>query len=355
MYLRSLYLKNFRAYSEEHISFSPGVNLILGPNASGKTTLLEAIYLLMSGRSFRTTQTKELIREGADSFYVEATFVKHDVEQTLKVSYSVKERRITYNQTVLPSISGLYGLLQGTILTPDDAGLIKGQPRVRRAFLDMQLAQADPLYVHHLSRYHRAMRQRNHLLRAKSIHTIEPWEKEMVKGAIYLVNQRSQAVADLCEIGRHYYASLTDHSESFGLSYQTSLKKNLDELSSWYQEQLQRLRSKELLFGSTLTGPHRDDLVICLQDKEARHYASEGQQRSCTVALRLAEWELLKRRSEAAPLMLMDDLGISLDASRRERLYSLIRRLKQVFITTTDDLPEIEGSLKIEVGRQKPE
>src|ERR1700722_20945840 len=131
MYLRSLYLKNFRAYAEETITFSPQVNFIVGPNASGKTSILEAIYLLMSGRSFRTAQTKELIREGADSFYIEASFVKHGIEQSLKFAYGNNERRITYNQTSLPSVTGLLGLLHGTILVPDDAAIVKGQPRFR--------------------------------------------------------------------------------------------------------------------------------------------------------------------------------------------------------------------------------
>lgn len=340
MYLHSLYLKNFRLYTEKRLVFAPNLNVIVGPNASGKTTILEAIHLLMTGRSFRTSQNKELIQDGTDSFYAETTFVKHEVEQSLKLSYKSNERRIIYNQTVLQSSSGLLGLLQGTVLTPNDANLVKGQPGFRRQFLDLQLSQADPLYVHHLSRYHRAMAQRNHLLRTKTIHSIEMWEKEMVNSAIYLVESRAQAVAELSEIGDHFYGMLSDGCERFKLDYQTLLKKEgIEKVGSYYQEQLQKHRSREMAIGNTVTGPHRDDFIVCLQNKEARYFASEGQQRSCAVALRLAEWERLKRRGEATPIMLLDDLGFGLDATRRKRLLSIIQSLKQVFISTTEKLP----------------
>ena len=340
MYLHSLYLKNFRLYTEKNVVFAPNLNVIVGPNASGKTTILEAIHLLMTGRSFRTSQTKELIREGADSFYAETTFVKHDVEQSLKFSYKGNERRITYNQTALQSSSGLLGLLQGAVLTPNDASLVKGQPGFRRQYLDVQLSQADPLYVHHLSRYQRAMAQRNHLLRTKTIHSIGMWEKEMVTSAMYLVESRAHAVAELSEIGDHFYTILSGGAEGFKLDYRTLLKKEgVEKVESYYQEQLQRHRSREMAIGNTLIGPHRDDFIVYLQNKEARHFASEGQQRSCVVALRLAEWERLKKRGETTPIMLLDDIGFGLDSTRRKRLLSIIQSLKQVFISTTEELP----------------
>lgn len=338
MYLSSLYLRNFRAYSEKHFSFSPHTNVIVGPNAAGKTTLLEAIHLLMTGRSFRAAQMKELIREGADSFLIEAVFIKHGIEQTLKFAYSVNERRVIYNQTHLNSLSGLLGLLQGTVLIPDDAGLIKGQPRMRRDYLDIQLAQSDPLYVHYLSRYNRAMRQRNYLLKTKNPHAIDTWENEMAKSAAYLISQRINTVAELSEIGQGLYAKLAgEGQELFCLDYQTTINQSATEhIEASYKEQLQKNRHKEMMLGSTLAGPHRDDLAIQLQSKDARRFGSEGQQRSCAVVLRLAEWERLMRRGDSIPIMLLDDVGVSLDEKRRERLTSLIQSLKQVFITSTE-------------------
>jgi DNA replication and repair protein RecF len=341
MYLDSLYLKNFRLYKEKNLSFAPHLNVIIGPNGSGKTTILEAIHLLMTGRSFRTSQIKELIQKETDSFYAETNFIKYHVEQSLKFFYKVNERRITYNQTPLQSSSGLLGLLQGAILTPNDVNLIKGQPTFRRQFLDMQLSQADPLYVHHLSRYYRAMAQRNHLLRAKITHSIETWEKEMVKSGVYLVETRSQAISELSQIGDSFYTQLSTKAENFNLDYRTFLNKKMEaeKAEFYYQEQLQKHRSREMALGNSLIGPHRDDFIICLQNKEARYFASEGQQRSCAVALRLAEWERLKRRGESIPIMLLDDVGFGLDLSRRKHLLSIVQSLHQVFISTTEELP----------------
>ncbi len=161
MHLRSLFLQQFRNYKEAYFEFSPSLNLICGPNALGKTSLLEAIHYLMIGRSFRPGHHQDLIKVGCDTFYLEAIFCKYNVDQKLRLHANAKERRIIYNSTALASSSNLLGLIQGVVMTPDDVNLVKGPPALRRQFLDIQIAQIDPLYVHHLGRYSRAMRQRN--------------------------------------------------------------------------------------------------------------------------------------------------------------------------------------------------
>src|ERR1700722_9327244 len=169
MFLQSLYLRNFRNYDEAHFDFSPQVNRICGPNAVGKTSLLEAIYFLMAGCSCRNASTFELIKHGADFFHIQACLVKHGVEQWLKIFFSRHKKKILYNETPLPSLSCLLGILKGCVLSPDDADLVKGPPLLRRQFLDMQIAQCDPLYVHYLTRYNQAIQQRNCLLKQKNL------------------------------------------------------------------------------------------------------------------------------------------------------------------------------------------
>ena len=178
LYLRNLYLRQFRRYEEVHFQFNPTINSIVGPNAHGKTTILEAIQFLMSGRSFRTQQPSDLIRHEQNYFYIEADFIKQGIQQTLKISYDGKERKIVHNSTVCQSSTNLLGLLQGVVVIPDSASLVKGSPLLRRHFLDLQIAQVDPLYVHHLTRYARAMRQRNVLLKRKDLATIHGWNKK---------------------------------------------------------------------------------------------------------------------------------------------------------------------------------
>ena len=339
MILRSLYLHRFRNYEEAYIEFGPHVNLICGLNAQGKTTLLEAIHYLMVGRSFRASQNQELIKQGCSSFYIEGTFSKHGVEQKLRMSFDGKERKIIYNSTPLVATSSLLGILQGVLITPDDIQLIKGSPLLRRQFLDLQIAQIDPLYVHHLTRYTRAMRQRNQLLKAKQSTTMTSWEHEMSQSAAYLTLQRSQAIKDLQRECQSFHSYLTGNSDPLGLNYKTTQLEDatLPERRQYQLTQLQKNRIREMALGYTLTGPHKDDVLISISGKEARDFASEGQQRSCATALHLAEWHRLQRLGDVIPLMLIDDVGTSLDGSRKQRLLEQLKNLGQVFLTTTEE------------------
>jgi DNA replication and repair protein RecF len=342
MFLRALYLHQFRLYEEALFEFSPKVNIIRGSNARGKTSLLEAIYFLMTGRSFRTAQLSDLIRHGAQFFYLEASFVKHGIEQKVRIYCNGKERKVTHNNSPCQSAIALLGLLQGAVIHPDDAAIVKGAPAARRHLLDLQLAQSDPLYVHHLTRYGRAMRQRNALLRAKSAAAIESWEYEMANAASYIIQQRARAVDHLQKHGKVLYSGICGGSENLSLRYKAHgigdhPLTDLEALRSVYCDNYCKHRRREMDLGMTLTGPHKDDVMIVLDNKDARAFASEGQQRSCVVALRLAEWERLKGASQEVPLMLVDDLGMSLDNSRRSQLLGHFSALEQVFITTTEE------------------
>lgn len=337
MHLRSLYLKNFRIYEEAQFEFEPHVNLIVGPNAQGKTSIIEALYVLMTGRSFRTSHVHDLIRQGASHFFIEATFVKYGLEQRLKMWFDGSERKIQYNTTFYPSVASLLGVLQGVVMSPDDVTLVKGQPAMRRHFLDLQIAQVDPLYVHHLTRFNRALRQRNALLRAKKGETLESWEHELAVSASYLVRLRYQTAEELQRLAQNLHATLTADVTPFKLSYHSSAPADSTQQQSYFHEQFKKLRKREMELGFTLVGPHKDDLAIALQNKDVRHFASEGQQRSCVAALKLAEWERMRTQADEVPIMMIDDVGTSLDESRRERLLHHVETLGQVFLTATHD------------------
>lgn len=338
MHIRSLYLQQFRNYSEAYFEFSPSINLICGPNAQGKTSLLEAIHYLMIGRSFRPSQHQDLIKIDTSSFYLETLFCKHEVDQKLRISTDGKERKMIYNSTSLPSISNLLGLIQGVIMTPDDVSLIKGSPSLRRQFLDIQIAQVDPLYVHYLTRYVRAMRQRNVLLRQKKKTAIEGWEHEMALAAGYIVMQRRQNIHALQQASQKFYAYLTEEAEHLTLEYRSGATpcQSEVEIREYYLRQFHKNRERELILGYTLTGPHKDDLNVEIGGRDARIFASEGQQRSCVTALHVGEWEHLKKTAGDTPLFMIDDVGISLDDNRRDRLISYLTSMGQVFLTTTD-------------------
>lgn len=341
MYLKSLYLHNFRVYREAHFEFSPHLNVICGANAIGKTSLLEAIHLLSTGRSFRTHQTAHLIRGGCPHFYLEALFIKHGIEQKLRISYSATDKKIFFNNTPCPSIASLYGILLSVVLSPIDLELINGPPQGRRSYLDSQLSQIDPLYFHHTMRYSRAMRQRNFLLKAKNFLSIETWEHEMAVSASYIVCKRRKLLDEMKDKIGTIYCWISGGAFPLTLSYKSGSKIPEDEsfLRTYFLEQYSKNRHRESLFASTLIGPHRDDLVMAICGREARSFASEGEKRSSSAALRLAEWQQLKNSVGQEPLMLVDEVGASLDKHRYEKLISHFDGLSQVFVTATEKPP----------------
>ena len=318
MIVQNLYLEHFRCYEKAYFEFSPHLNLICGPNARGKTSLLEALHLLMIGRSFRTTQNRDLIKHQASYYQLQINFIKHGVEQTLRFVSSTEEKKIFLNTTALHSLSSLLGLIPGVLQTPDDISLIKGSPQKRRQFLDIQIAQTDPLYVHHLMRYKKAMQQRNQLLRLKKLAAIEVWEEEMGQSAAYLTLKRYHTIQNLQYHCKSLYPSLTAEAAHFTLKYRTqafitdSIKHH--EIKSFFLKQYQKFRERE----------------------KVRFFASEGQQRSCITTLHLAEWLNLKQTGKELPLFLIDDASLGLDKERSKRLILQFSQLGQIFLTTTD-------------------
>jgi DNA replication and repair protein RecF len=338
MHLRSLYLQQFRNYRESYFEFHPSLNLICGPNAQGKTSLLEAIHYLMFGRSFRPGLHQDLIHTGCNSFYLEAIFCKHEVDQKLRLYVEGKERKMIHNSTSLPSVSNLLGLMQGVVMTPDDVNLVKGPPPLRRQFLDMQLAQVDPLYIHYLARYNKAMQHRNQLLKQKKLLSIESWEHEMAQASSYLVLQRRRCLQALQIYCQKFYSYLTEDREILTLEYRSiaSAYQSEKEIKEFFLKLLKDNRAREMNVGHTLFGPHKDDMWIGIEGRDARFFASEGQQRSCVAALHMGEWQCLKQVADEVPLFMIDDVSISLDEKRRSRLLDQLASLGQVFLTTTD-------------------
>lgn len=348
MFLKSLVLRNFRIYREAKFTFHEQVNLIHGDNAQGKTTLLEAIHLLMCGRSFRTPQLSDMIKHGENGFQVDAIFEKYGVEQSLRFAYDGKERQITHNNTKGKTAS-LLGLLLGVVMTPEDIALVKGAPAQRRQFLDLQIAQSDPLYIHHFMRYSRAMKQRNTLLRLKQLDSIESWELEMARAAAYLTKQRHHTSHALKELCAQTFCHLGRDEAGFELMYKTGaeIRDDIPKLTEYFIALYRKNRPREIVFSTTLSGPHKDDLKLSLDAQEVRHFASEGQQRTCVTAMRFAEWQQLAAVSGQPPLLLIDDVGVSLDPSRREKLFGRFNSFQQVFLTSTEQLSMPSNSIKL--------
>ena len=335
-YLKRLLLRNFRNYKQADVVFSPLTNLIQGDNGHGKTNLLEAIHFVSTGRSFRASNLSDLISFGESFFYLEAEFHKDKINQTLKIYYDDTTRKVQYNQTVHPTLTSLLGILPSVLISPDDLSLISGSPTERRRFLDLHIAQTDPLYVNHLGRYFKAMKQRNHLLRSKSESAIEAWEQMMAQSASYLVLKRKQAVASLKDPSSQWMEILSRSQDRIDISYQSSLNFPTEgsDPTAHFQKIWQKNRPKEMQIGLTFVGPHRDDLLIHLADKLAKVFSSEGQKRSCISALRFAQWEQMAEVLGHPPMLGIDDFGIQLDKERQLELKSHLSKFRQVFLTS---------------------
>jgi len=355
MKLKALSLRNFRNYDEADIPLSEGINLIHGKNGAGKTSLLEAIYLLSTGRSFITPHLSDLIKTGGNHFFIEAHFTRDGVDQTMGIGFDGKTRQIHYNSTQFQSFSNVIGILPSVLYSPKDSALISGAPQERRRFLNIQLAQIDPLYVHHLMRYHKAMKHRNALLKVKSELSIESWEKMMAESARYLMHKREELILSLRPKVSQNTLSLSNESDVFDLHYTPSISmKKIDEI----ERLLQKSRPKELLIGNTLIGPHRDDMHITYRKKDAKFFASEGQKRTLIAALKIAEWEELKDKLSLPPLFSIDDFGVHLDQTRLMTLKDKLSSFGQVLLTTPIEDPDtkifIENGTYVKANASAP-
>jgi DNA replication and repair protein RecF len=346
-----LALADFRGYRELEAAFEPGPQLVWGPNAAGKTSLLEAIVLLAWGRSHRTTSDGELIRWATDASRVEGT-IGHEVVEVGVVrtgaSGSGGRKRIRVNG-VGRRASTLASLLRVVVFAPEEMLLIAGAPGLRRAAIDQLAASRSPIYADALATYGRVLQQRNGLLRAIREETASRDELRFWDGAF--LDAGGQIVAErlrlLDELASPLAAAHAEIAPEEGAEAALTVRSvtNAPALPGEtprdaLERRLVETAEKEIWNGSTLVGPHRDDIVFELAGRDLAAFASRGQQRTAILAFKLAELDLLTAFDGRPPLLLLDDVFSELDPERRSHLVRRIAALPQAFVTTTtlDDL-----------------
>jgi DNA replication and repair protein RecF len=348
--LESISLRDVRAYGALDVVFGPGPQLIWGANATGKTSLLEAIVLLAWGRSHRTSADGEMIRWGADVARVEGR-VGHDVLDVALVrpgSAVAGRKRIRING-VPRRASSLSGTLRAVLFAPEEMLLIAGAPGLRRSALDQLAGQRSPVYQRDLAAYTRALQQRNSLLRAirdeqASRDQLRYWDEPFLEAGAAIISARHHLLVDLADPLARAHAEIAP--EEAGLSrlvlrYATNAPAEPGESPrETLARRLAETADKEIWNGATLIGPHRDDLVFEFDGRDLAGFASRGQQRTAILALKLAELDLLAELDGRPPLLLLDDVFSELDPERRSHLVRRIQSLPQAFVTTTtlDDL-----------------
>ena len=348
MEIKTVYVCRFRGLRSQSIHFDTGINELIGTNAEGKSSVLEAVHLLILGISFRTHQLSHLIQHGESSFLVEAEVSLDGIHRTISLSYDGERRRVSIDGIAQESSSSLLGNLLGVTATLEDQELVFGPPAVRRRFLDEQIAQIDPKYTQLLSRYRRALSQRNQLLKRKELHTIEAWEEQLALSGSYLIEQRNRTVEQLRpKVEQAYQNLFPNEQQLFSMTYHSSLESD----PSWLQEQYATKREQELRLGTTLVGPHRDDIEWKTGSVALKNVASLGQARAVALALRFGEWSLLEERSHSRPIFMIDDAESTLDSRRRDTVLSICKEnYPQVIITAHNGSTENGKKLFVEQG-----
>jgi DNA replication and repair protein RecF len=392
MHVPSLSLREFRTYHRLDLALPTGTTLIYGPNAAGKTSLLESLFFLATTRSPRAGADRELVRWEAEPQLGTPPFARVAaevvrVEGTTRLEVIV-QRRADEDGDLLAASQKLIrvdgkpvraidfvGRLRVVLFTPADLALVDGSPAERRRFLDLTLSQLDPQYVRLLAHYNKVVQQRNSLLRSsrerqRSVKAVSDdllfWDKELVTAGSYVLAERMRAVNELNAIVGPLFCSITDGDVPLLISYRSTLAglagdQDRKTLAQQMSQQLVAARAEELARGATTIGPHRDDLVFSLRERDLGTYGSRGQQRSTTLALKLGEAALMRARTGDAPVLLLDDMLSELDATRRAHLLAAVATgEQQTLISATDldefALPFLHGAhrLRVEQGHVFP-
>lgn len=392
MHVTTLSLRDFRTYDRLDLALEPGTTLFYGPNAAGKTTILEALFYLATTRSPRAGADRELVRWDAQGDIGTPPFARLvcDVRRSdgkIRLEVVVQRRADDEGQLTGASLKtvridrkavralDLVGNLRVVLFTPADLALVTGAPSERRRYIDVTLSQLNGRYVRTLSHYQKVVQQRNSLLRAwrerrRPVRGADDelafWDRELTLSGAYVLRERLLAVAELNTLIGPIFEQVTAGTTPLQAAYQSTvagLVGTPDEraIEAAFLAHLARLRDDEIGRGQTLIGPHRDDLLLSMGHISVGTYGSRGQQRSATLALKLGEAELMRARAGDAPVLLLDDLLSELDAQRRSHLLTVLTRPDQQTLVTATGMEDFDAEflararkIRVEGGRLYP-
>lgn len=339
MYLNRISLLNFRNYQEAVVEPGPMVNCFTGPNGSGKTNLLDAIYYLAMTKSYFNTTDSHNIRNGSGMFILQGEFTRENVTDTVYAAVKTgQKKQFKLNQKEYDRLSDHIGLFPVVMVAPTDQELVTESGETRRKFIDIVISQTDRAYLEDLIGYHQVLSHRNALLkefqrgRGGSFEMLEIWDERLALLGTSIYNKRQAFISAFTPHFDKMFVSIAGESESIDLKYESRLH------DTPLLELLQKGQQRDVEQGYTGHGIHKDDLLIFLKAMPIRKYGSQGQQKSVVTALKLAQYSYLAERGYTRPIVLLDDIFDKLDRSRVSRLLELVTGdlFGQVFITDTD-------------------
>lgn len=347
MFVNSLELSHYRNYNSLSITFNPGITILYGDNAQGKTNILEAVYLCATTKSHRGSKDKEIIQFGEEESHLRITLTKNDIRHKIDMHLRRnKSKGVAIDGQVIRKSGELFGIIHIIFFSPEDLGLIKNAPSERRKFMNLELCQLNKLYYHNYVNYNKALNQRNTLLKQiyfkpELADTLDMWDDYLVEYGKGIIEEREQFIARLNDIVRGIHSHLTGGREEIEIAYEKNV--TIED----YENVMKSKRETDLKYQSTQTGPHRDDICFYINGVDVRRFGSQGQQRTAALSLKLAEIELVKSVIHDNPILLLDDVMSELDSSRKSYLLDSIKEI-QTIVTCTGYDDFIKSRLNID-------
>jgi len=333
---------SFRCLSDPVFEPAEGINIIRGDNGQGKTSLIEAIFFAATSKSHRTNADAEMIAHGTMGFRLKAEAERSDRNVTIEAIVWQGAKRFRVNGVPQARLSDVLGKIHVVMFSPEDIILVKGSAANRRKFLDMELSQIDVPYLHALQHYRQALKQRNELLRTHKVDEalLDVWDEQLVHHGQAIVQARQGFLSQLGALAQTAYAHITG-GERLDVTYQPDVPSDL-------KPALAKARASDIRRQMTTHGPHRDDFDINVNRQLARSFASQGQQKAASLALKLAELALVRERTGEHPILMLDEVLSELDEKRARMLFSSIDPEVQCFVTTTKDLSAHDSPIQRE-------
>ena len=338
MWVRKITAEAFRNLSILNRQFSNGINILYGDNAQGKTNILESVYFCAVGRSHRADNNRELVRFGLNEAHVQVDVERDDSQFTIdahiQISDSKSTKTLCIDRLVVKNTRELFGRLLVVLFSPEDLRLIKAGPAERRRFMDMEICQLSPVYYSDLRDYHRALKQRNQLLKIlrrdrAQIDSLPIWDEQLCISGCRIMRTRAAFVSKISKIAWEIHGHITGSKEELALTYQP----NIEDPSN-FRKAMQNCHDKDILSGTTSVGIHKDDILFTINGIPARNFGSQGQQRTAALSAKLAEIEIIRHSTKSTPVLLLDDVLSELDGSRQRFLLTQIKDLQPILTCT---------------------
>lgn len=359
MIIKKFSATNFRNIDSCNIEFTDGLNLLHGKNAQGKTNALEGIYIFSRGRSFRAREDADLVRFGTEGFHIAIDYADAVGDERLEYSLFGKERLRKRNGYRLKSVTEMLGSFRSVLFYPDNLKIVKGGPEERRNFLNVAISQCFTAYINDYADYKRALENRNCLFRfmQKGMYVDEnelaAWSQSTAELAARIYIARREYLAMLAPHAERIAGDISGGTETLTLSYECDVDSDtstLEDARAQYLRVLTENVDRERAAGVSLYGVHRDDVKICINGLDSRLFASQGQQRTAVLALKLGEGEVIRRLTGEYPVYLFDDVLSELDERRRGYVLSDVAGKQMIITSCESDEYEKYGAHKIDVS-----